>query len=1243
MDWATSSEQKFYLYNKSEGDTKWYEPENGSGFAQKDSVCLLSLDVEEVQHGGFGRQYGRQNDGAIVQIHSAEEKKPLFVKLRTPVTVPFNEGAIYRLDDLGVNDLAVNRLMEALSVLGNDSIETAKKRAVPHPYLFDLLMLPAEEPLIAHVNLQPKVAPLNDELENVSDLDAEPIRVRDIGSGALLAWNKAHPSKAIRVGDRIVKVNDAEGKEAILAELRHAHDGWTRYGLSITFMRNVRARDHGVQDNMLERRPQQEEDSETIDEILRMAQSKLSSKLNKSQMDALKLASTRRVALIQGPPGTGKTTTAVEIVSFLLEYDIVPRPILVTGHTNPSVDNLLVGLARKGKRVMRLGGESNNSKIRDECKSYLVNGENAADLEEAEVICATCSGSASGKLKEKGIYCHTVLIDEGSQATESSCLIPLCRGAEHLIIVGDQCQLEPMVKSDFAKREQLGASLFNRFYKQGITSIMLNTQHRMHPFICEFASAAFYSGQLLTGVNHSERIPSAFWEWPCAKRPVCFVDVRDGVEVSTGDKIVNKVEALQVKSAVSKLLMDPDLKVLGHDGTYPVAVVTGYAAQKDLIEKQLIEAGFADKEEKCLIEVNTVDAFQGREKSVIIFSAVRANYETVGFLRDWRRLNVMLTRARNGLIVFGHRATLQHDYYWGHWLRWASSNGCIMGEDGKGKWVQKCLLPKEWIMTSSEENRTAANHSRAEGATCDSWEDPLDTEKKAIACHLESGGFALDERTETCTSMVTCDAWEDLTDSEEEVTCNLESGGGKLDERTETCNSTITSVSEKESSRLPLIEKNAASKSMFTCDSWEEYDTSSEVAAEEDITDASESSFYSQSEYDLSECPDDMCMGPLDRIMHDRWSISNASGAGAPRIDTLDSSYSDVLISKQDAFDTVSDEDIVPHSLVNEYLTDDETDFDCPSSAPYASEHSSTSYHCIDKAASFRNEDCAYTQFSTVLMPMLVPFYPSITHVPSLANFTSMPQTQERASVALNPITYSQPHYDMVTLRQSIVQDFASEASILCAEWFVDSQKLSGSDRSIVSPAIELPPEVHGDLNKAIVFKLMLCSRGNGFAKSQGVGHIQLRCERPVRDPIEGSFSFKITLGNEVYGPVTHDFYSRSIADMPNKPACKFKQAVDTTTKKLAVRLEIWSGWDVPGKNWSDENTLGLGSAISTSESPKASSHLSLDMLHDGAGYADISSQSQNTCGMGRRGRSEAGRQKQYERWQRRKQEKNNM
>merc|ERR1719323_2725953 len=136
-----------------------------------------------------------------------------------------------------------------------------------------------------------------------------------------------------------------------------------------------------------------------IDAILAMQDSKMRECLNASQVEAVRQACTRRLCLVQGPPGTGKTTTAIELLDFLLVHNLVPTPILVSGHTNAAVDNILVGLARRGKRVVRIGQED---KVREECRPCMPGEAKSVDLRAAEVICATCIGSGGGVFSKEG-------------------------------------------------------------------------------------------------------------------------------------------------------------------------------------------------------------------------------------------------------------------------------------------------------------------------------------------------------------------------------------------------------------------------------------------------------------------------------------------------------------------------------------------------------------------------------------------------------------------------------------------------------------------------------------------------------------------------------------------------------------------------------------------------------------------------------------------------------------------------
>lgn len=441
--------------------------------------------------------------------------------------------------------------------------------------------------------------------------------------------------------------------------------------------------------------------------------------LNESQIAALQTAVTNRLTLIQGPPGTGKTTTAVQIVSFLIQLGIIDLPMLVTADSNTAVDNLVKGLAKEGIKVLRIGRPES---IRDDVKQYALEGQ-WSELKKAEVVCATCIGSG-GDILERYRF-HSVLIDECTQAAETACLVPICRGAQHLILIGDQCQLPPTVVSEFCQTEGLGNSLFSRLCQQGVRPTLLDTQYRMHPHICEFPSAAFYNGRLRTGISHVTRPPPTSFAWPTRSLPVCFINVERGEEKREGASYTNHQEAEKTFWALSQLMKDGQL------GPDDLGVVTPYSGQVNYIRKLLREKqGFADLGKT--IETGSVDGFQGREKDVIVFCAVRANDQgKVGFLSDWRRLNVMLTRAKRGLIVIGHRRTLQEDSLWKHWLTWAQARGCVLNETAKGTWIAKYLVDDEkWVMKSleklEEENRQdggkASDLASQDNSKDDTWE-----------------------------------------------------------------------------------------------------------------------------------------------------------------------------------------------------------------------------------------------------------------------------------------------------------------------------------------------------------------------------------------------------------------------------------------------------------------------------------------------------------------------------------------
>ena len=415
--------------------------------------------------------------------------------------------------------------------------------------------------------------------------------------------------------------------------------------------------------------------------------------MNKSQLDALEAALFNRVTLIQGPPGTGKTHTAVALVQMWLRRGAMP--ILCTSDSNIAVDNLVDGLARAGVRVARIGRPE---AVRQDLMPYMIESIAGIDqdcrwskdqqfqainnaLRRAEVICATCAGAGSDILERFSF--QACLIDEATQATEPATIIPLTKGCKQVVLIGDQNQLPPTIISREAEAAGLGESLFERFIRAGIRTYMLKVQYRMHPAIALFPSQTFYKGELLSGTPPSQRRAPVGFDWPVPAVPMAFVNVEEGQERSDGASQTNPAEVQRVINIVKKL--SGGHEVLPGD----IGIVTPYSAQARAIKKILrgnapertrFDAP-ADPTSMKAVEVSTVDGFQGREKEVIVFSCTRANMNgNVGFLADTRRVNVMLTRAKRGLIIVGHMKTLQQDeIIWKGWLKWARESGLICG------------------------------------------------------------------------------------------------------------------------------------------------------------------------------------------------------------------------------------------------------------------------------------------------------------------------------------------------------------------------------------------------------------------------------------------------------------------------------------------------------------------------------------------------------------------------------------
>jgi superfamily I DNA and/or RNA helicase len=283
-----------------------------------------------------------------------------------------------------------------------------------------------------------------------------------------------------------------------------------------------------------------------------------------------------------------------------------------------------------------------------------------AQIKKCNLIFTTCIGAGLGLLREETF--DTVIIDEASQQTEPESLVPLVKGCQKAILVGDHVQLRATVQQH-AILAGYDVSLFERLYKKdnesrsnGISKVMLDTQYRMHRSICHFSSTEFYEGRLLTGTSASNvKLTMSEFPWPADGRDYSRTVF---AECSTPEDLGKKSKSNQGQAELGRKICDmlcQPSRLGGKDSkdlvAQTIAVLTPYSRQAELLQRVLSHLPN--------VEVSSIDGFQGREADIVVFVTVRCNahYE-IGFLKDLRRMNVALTRAKAGLIVIGDRKTL---------------------------------------------------------------------------------------------------------------------------------------------------------------------------------------------------------------------------------------------------------------------------------------------------------------------------------------------------------------------------------------------------------------------------------------------------------------------------------------------------------------------------------------------------------------------------------------------------------
>ena len=423
--------------------------------------------------------------------------------------------------------------------------------------------------------------------------------------------------------------------------------------------------------------------------------------LNQSQQQAVQaILQNEQLTIVHGPPGTGKTTTLIEAIIQLIRKN---EKVLVAAPSNTAVDNIAKGLIQQGVKLLRVGNASKadetifshtpegrlaDSKLQKEIKQLKIRAEEFRKMalkykrsfgkaereqrqllfkevknirneikkiqayneeklfEEAEVIAGTPIGIFDAGVDH--LHFPTLVLDEAGQCIEplAWCIFPF---ADKIVLAGDHWQLPPTVLSNEAVKLGFDDSILAIAIKDTNNIHLLNTQYRMKQVIAGFSSSYFYNNQLLSP-SHLQNTGTHITFIDTAGSGFSEVHGPDGVSLQN-------VDELEIAKKILETEQPDPLKT---------AFISPYAGQvmaaKDVLPKQM--------------RISTIDSFQGQEKENIILSLVRSNDDgDIGFLKDYRRMNVAITRAKDQLFVIGDSATIAADVFYNAFLTYIEKYG----------------------------------------------------------------------------------------------------------------------------------------------------------------------------------------------------------------------------------------------------------------------------------------------------------------------------------------------------------------------------------------------------------------------------------------------------------------------------------------------------------------------------------------------------------------------------------------